>query len=179
MKKLTFLLFIPLLCAMTCDDDPCDDNVNYIINYDLVKVENNQKNYSIGDTLWLDAVVSRNQILQNSSQSSHDLFIKNETLSYNLNMFKSSNLGTDYQVYIDSDNLISIKGNAINNYFTLVKEDDTFVNKTGIKLTESGSFRINVNDISSYGSGGCHLATQIQTRILNSDAEDYYNFNVQ
>lgn len=178
MKKLTFLLFIPIFCATTCDDDPCDDNGYSFINQDLIKIEGNQISYNVGDTLWLDAVVSRNQILQ-YNQSNYDLFSKNETLSYMLNMFKNSSLGNDYQVYINTENLISIKGKAENNYFTLTKEGDTFVNYTGIKLIESGNFRISVDDIYSYGSSGCNSSVQIQTKILNSDEDNYYNFNVQ
>jgi len=178
MKKLTFLLFIPLFCATTCDDDPCENNVKYITNHDLIKVEENETIYNIGDTLWLNTTVSRIQMLQNG-QSTYDLFNENQTFAYYLSMFKNSNLGNDYQVYLSSENLISIKGNAESNYFTLVKENDNFVNRTGIKLVESGSFNINVSDISSYGSGGCNFSTQIQTKILNSDEYGNYNFNVQ
>jgi len=179
MKKFTFLLFLPLFCATTCDDDPCDDDGYSFINQDLIKVEENQTSYSVGDTLWLDSVVSRNQNLPYNPQLQYDLFSKNESLSYYLNMVKSSNLGDDYQVNIDTENLISIKGNAEGNYFILVREDNNYVNKTGIKLTESGNFKINVNTISSYGNSACNSSAQIQTRILNSDEDGNYNFNVE
>ncbi|WP_296150978.1 hypothetical protein [uncultured Flavobacterium sp.] len=177
MKKLIFLLFIPVFCATTCDDDPCDDNGYSFVNYDLVKVKENQTSYAVGDTLWLDAVVSRNQILQ-YNQSNYDLFSKNETLSYFLNMFKNPSSGNG-QVFLNTENLISIKGKAENNHFTLTKEGNTFANKTGIKLTESGNFKISVDDISSYGSSGCNSSVQIQTKILNSDEDNNFNFNVR
>ena len=63
--------------------------------------------------------------------------------------------------------------------YVSLRPNDNFVNRTGIKLVESGSFNINVSDISSYGSGGCNFSTQIQTKILNSDEYGNYNFNVQ
>lgn len=182
MKKLKFLLFIPFLCAMQCEPEgPCggDPHINYVINNTIISVENNATVFHIGDTIWINSVVNKNQSDANSSQNV-DLFDFDDKLSFNVNLLKTSSYNQDFPISLNESHIVSDKGVVFANTFIMVKEGDNFVNRTGIKLLETGHFKINCYEIYSYrDTYDCTTRTDIGTSIMNADNENYYNFIVE
>ncbi|RTY95078.1 hypothetical protein [Flavobacterium sp. GT3R68] len=182
MKKLKFLLFIPLLCAMQCEPEgPCGDNPtsNYVLHNNLISIETNGTTYHVGDTIWINAVVNKNQSDANSSQNIN-LFNFDNKLNFNVNLLKTSSYNQNFPISLNENHVVSDKGEVMANSFIMVKEGDNFVNRTGIKLLETGTFKINCAEISSYRDYyDCTTRTYIGTTISNADSENYYNFIVE
>lgn len=182
MKKLKFLLFIPFLCAMQCDgEDPCGNPPpsNYVVNNTIISVENNATTFHVGDTIWINSVLNRNQSDVNTSHNL-DLFDFDAKLSFNVNLLKTSSYNQDFSIVLNANHVVSDKGEVIANSFIMVQEGDNFVNRTGIKLLETGTFKINCFQIYSYRDNyDCTTRTDIGTTIMNADNENYYNFIVE
>lgn len=181
MKKLKFLFFIPLLCAMQCEpNDPCVNTPpnNYVINNSIISIENNAVTYQVGDTIWINSVVNKNQIDVNSKNV--DLYTYDDKLNFEINLYKTSSYNQDLPIYLNQDHIVVDKGEAFYSSLILVKENDNYVNRTGIKLLETGNFKIRNSYINSYRQNyDCTIRTEIESKIINADNDNNYNFTVE
>ena len=108
------------------------------------------------------------------------MFNFDDNLSFEITLLKTSNYSQDFSIALNENHVVVNKGQVVSNSFILVKEGDNFVNKTGIKLLETGNFKIGNSEISSARENfGCNIITHIGTKIINSDAENYYNIIVE
>lgn len=182
MKKLKFLFFIPLLCAMQCEpNDPCGNRPpdNYVINDNLIAIENNSGIFQVGDTLWMNTVINKNQIDINSSKNLN-LFNFDDKLYFEINLYKMSSYNQNLLIYLNQDHVVADKGEVQFNSFILVKEGDNYVNRVGIKLLESGSFKIQNSYINSYRQTyDCSIHTNIASKIINADTDNFYTIVVE
>lgn len=181
MKKLKFLFFIPLLCAMQCEpEDPCGNAPPSIsiINNSIISVENNTVTYQVGDTIWINSVVNKDQIDVNSKNV--DLYTYDDKLNFEINLYKTSIYNQDLPIYLNQDYVVVDKGEMFYNSFIFVQEGDNYVNRTGIKLLETGNFRIRNSYINSHRLNyDCTVRAYIETKIINADNDNNYNFTVE
>jgi len=183
MKILTYLMFIPFLSVGLCggDDDECEGGrVNYIQNNSLVTVQANSNHFGVGDTLWINTIVNKNQF-DITSNSEVNLFDIDKELSLGISYERASAYEQYFQINLNEDAVVSDKGQVIINNFILVQEGNNFVNRSGIKLLEAGNFRITDYDINSYKiDGRCSdPRSNIGTTISNANNGEFYEFSVE
>lgn len=149
MNKLILLLTVfPLLLATQCepDDQPCGKFVEMQIP-ELIAIENPQQQFSVTDTLWLNATVSRSQQLENTP---FDLFEFDETLSYYIEVVKESPFNSNNYIHLTQQAMVVASGEALDNIFILTKAGDTYHSRIGIKLLEPGNYTMKVYNINSH-----------------------------
>lgn len=176
-------MFIPFLNVGMCGgtDDDCEGaRVNYIENNNLVTVQANSNHFEIGDTLWINTIVNKNQF-DITSNSTVNLFDIDKELSLEISYERASAYDQYFQINLNEEAIVSNKGQVIVNSFILVKEGDNFVNRSGIKLLETGNFRITDYDINSYNieSRCSDPRSNIGTRISNANNGEFYEFSVE
>ena len=159
MKKIILLLsIIPFLIAFQCDDDSKCGNFVEFENPDLITIDNPQEIYQLGDTLWLSSRVDRFQTNTNSN-TVIDLYELDERLSYYIELKKASAFNGFNYINLNENSTVIDAGGAFYTTFILLKETDQFVSRTGIKLLESGSYTLNIYNVSSYNHErqGCNF----------------------
>lgn len=151
MKKIIFILALfPFLLAMRCveDDAPCG-SFTEIEKPDLITIENSQSTYNVDDVLWVSSTVDRFQTIPESN-TTIDLFVKDEKLSYYIELIKLSAFNDFNYIFLNENSTIIEQGEALSNTIILVKDGEQYKSKIGIKLLESGSYTLKITNVSSY-----------------------------
>lgn len=182
MKILSCLFFIPFLSVSMCggEGDDCEGGKNYNFETDnLITVQSASHTFQVGDTLWINSVVNKNQV--DVTGNAITIFDITDKLQFAPTYERVSAYGQYLQIQLGQEYLVPDKGALIYGTFILDKEGDNFVNRTGIKLLEAGNFRITANGLDSYKEDSkCsdpHVG--IFTHISNADVEGSYLFSVE
>lgn len=149
MKKILLLLVLcPILLATQCDPDdaPCGRLIEMQKN-DLISIENHPAEYNLNDVLWLNASVDRNQ---QTSNSTFDLFEFNDKLAYYVELKKESVYNQNNFLLLNEQTTIVNQGESDGNTFILTKDGNSFKNRIGIKLLESGNYTLTIYNIGSH-----------------------------
>ncbi|KQS53344.1 MAG: hypothetical protein KAF41_10855 [Flavobacterium sp.] len=175
MKKLILLLAtFPFLLATQCDpdDSPCGRFIE-IHKDDLITIENRQAEYSLNDVLWLTASVDRNQ---ETSDSNIDLFELDHKLYYDVVLKKESAYIEYNYLTLSTRTTVIAQGESERNFFILIRDGNSFKNRIGIRLLESGNYTLTINNIRSYKSynGNCNFTTfSILTDFNEMDSNSF------
>lgn len=180
MKKIALILFLfPFLLATQCDEDdrPCGRYVEWQ-KPNLISIENQQTTYTVGDVLWLSAIVDRNQ---DNGNATIDLFAFDTKLSYYIDLKKSSVYNTFFYLYLNDNTSVVEQGEAESNTVILTPENDTFKSKFGIKLLESGTYTLTVYNIASYNPNqvGCNFTRHSLVTDFSELESNTFTFEVQ
>jgi hypothetical protein len=183
MKKITFfvLLIAPFLMAMQCEPEPCTPKITQKFKENLITVENLQNTYNVGDILWLSSDLERNQNFTNPTETI-DLFSFDMDLGFGLQFYKSSVYNPEIYLCLDETTTEITNGSLNNcNFFVYEKNGDTLKSRVGIKLLETGNYRIAIYNIASFRELGLKCedsAIDINTTFSNNN-EQLISFTVQ
>ena len=182
MKKILFLLtFSPFLLAFQCDPEPepCGEYIEFE-KPNLVTIENAQAIYSVGDVLWLTSAVDRNQINSNNGDLI-DLFESNEKLSYYIDFRKSSAYNDYFNLYLNENTTIIEQGEAYSNFIILLKDDEKFKSKIGVKLLEPGTYSLNLYNVATYNPDrvGCNFTSYSMITDFSGIESNLFTFVVE
>ena len=89
MKKFVLILLSPLFLAFQCEEEPCMREVIQQSKPELITIENLQSTYNVGDILWLNSTLTRNQNFENTTEIV-DLFSYELDFAFGVNFYKSS-----------------------------------------------------------------------------------------
>jgi hypothetical protein len=184
MKKISLLfLFIPLFMAFQCETgEPC--NINNITKekQGLITVENLQVSYNVGDIIWLNSNLERIQNFDNTSETT-DLFSYTLDYSFGIQFYKSSVYNSSIYLCLD-ENTTEITNGSLGsfcNLFVYEKVDDFLNCRVGIKLLETGNYKIELSRIQTFRENGLNCedtSINIDTSFSNNN-EQYFNFTVE
>ncbi|WP_291115824.1 hypothetical protein [Flavobacterium sp. UBA6135] len=182
MKKIIFILALfPFLLALRCveDDAPCG-GFTEIEKPDLITIENSQPVYNMNDVLWLSSTVDRFQTI-NESNTTVDLFAKDEKLSYYIELIKLSAFNDFNYIFLNQNSTIIEQGEALFNTIILVKDGEQYKSKIGIKLLESGTYTLKITNISSYHVEpvGCNYTVFAMYTDFNGIESNTFTFEVE
>lgn len=173
MKKLIkIFLFLPLLLAFKCgEEEDCFGKLSTYEKPNLITIDNLQTNYTIGDTLWIS---SNLEILQDFDGVNVDLLAFDDQIGYSFNFYKNSVYNPEIYLCVDNTTTTFQNGNLINywgcNQVAYERVNNELKSKVGIKLLESGNYRMEFYNINSFKENGynCHeQKIQINTTISN------------
>jgi len=194
--SLTYIIpFSLLLCVATCGSDGCGEfypEQYNVENNSLIEIENNINTFNVGETIYIISTITDVQTTTENLQFNISDFHNYDSLDYLLGLYKETNFGTLSKITVSQNNIEIISGDIIaddnvNNPTILVKNallNDTFSSKFGIKLLESGTYYLGSNYIDNNKgtitiySGNSDGDLILRTHIINSNADDFYQFTV-
>lgn len=183
MKKIIILILIvsPLFMAFQCEPpEPCSPSILQKNKPNLINIENLQTSYNLGDIIWLNSNLDRNQVFENSTETI-DLFNYPLDYAYSIQFNKSSVYNPSIYLCVD-ENTSEITNGSIKNCNLLVYEKvgDVLKSRVGIKLLETGSYELSVYNISTFRETGLtcgDTALDIHTTFNNN--QQLITFTVQ
>lgn len=197
MKSRPLLFVFLLLCVTYACEEP-DNNIAeplLVINNDIISVENNQTNFAIGETVYLDILIENNQttideeILQLTEFT--DSEIEESSVSAELKVFKETSLNTLTEIVFSDDDIEVVDGGVLINNTTIesisLYDGTNFTCRFGLTLPGPGTYFISgpfllfpdksgtvIFDVGSNDSGALTLGS----KIINSNADGAYELTV-
>lgn len=184
MKKIIILFLIaPILMATQCEDEGCIPSITQKTKFDLITIENLQTNYNVGDIIWLNSSLSRNQEF-NETPENIDLFNYQLDFAFGVQFYKLSVYNPEIYLCLD-ENTTEITQGSLNenlgcNLFVYERTDNQLKCRVGIKLLETGNYKLSINNISNFRETGltCNdQAIDIYTTFSNNNLQSV-NFSV-
>ena len=186
MKKNILLLFVaPLLLAFQCEpNDPCYPKITQKSKPNLITIENLQNTYDIGDIIWFNSTLDRIQNFENPNETI-DLFSFPLDYGFGIQFYKSSVYNPEIFLCLN-DNTTEIAHGSLNetlgcNLFVYEKSDTELKCRIGIKLLESGNYKLSIYNISNFRNTGLNCndkGLDINTTFSNNNQQEI-NFTVQ
>lgn len=183
MKKITLfvLLVAPFLMATQCEPEPCTPKVSQKFKENLITIENLQNTYNIGDIIWLNSYLDRNQTFTDPTETI-DLLTYPMDFGFGLQFYKSSVYNPEIYLCLDENTTEITNGSLINcNLFVYEKVGNNLKSRVGIKLLETGNYKISIYNIASFRESGLNCndkAIDINTTFSNNN-EQMISFTVQ
>ena len=186
-----YLALVCLLSAFQCDDDYKPDEV--VENLELVTVQDNKKEFSVGDYIFITSSISNEQItIDGKTINLRDYMSADETsLFFDLEISKVESNGLETSYFLtdaqEIEGTIFVQDQSP--FFNIISPYNgttaTFSSKIGVKLTEPGTFALKtaiIKDrtyIISFDSQSALGTLQLNTNIANSDNDGIYRFTVE
>ncbi|PIB31492.1 hypothetical protein [Maribacter sp. 4G9] len=147
--KSNFFLLMLLLFFYSCYTND-EEGFSYIqIEVENALVVDNQGNYMVGDTLFVNLNFSR-YLQEDGYTNLLDIYKSTaaERFSYSLDLEKFSTISNDYiRTPIAPENIYAVTGELQNEYGEVVavlnENRDIYSSRIGIVLKESGNYRLN------------------------------------
>jgi len=183
MKKLFLLLAIsPFLVAMQCEPgEPCTAEVSQKYKESLITIENLQNTYSIGDIIWLSSTLDKYQTFSNPNETI-DLFSYPLDFEFGIQFYKSLVYNPEIYLCLDENTTESTLGYLNGcNLFVFEKIGDNLKSRVGIKLLETGNYKISIFNIATFRNSGLTCddkGLDIYTTFSNNNLQTV-NFTVQ
>lgn len=185
------------LCASLCGcpTEEIYEQIN-ILNNNIIKIENNQNTFKLGDKLNLTISIDNQQVTTNNKTILLSDYISTTTSEkatiYNyFILYKKTNFNTFAKIPITNDVIEVLNGTVTtSNEYIQVKsflKDDKFVSEFRISLLESGTFYLSGNNFydpdingKTYFNVNSTPNTNISllSNIINSDEKNLYKFTV-
>ncbi|CAM3706377.1 hypothetical protein FLGE108171_11450 [Flavobacterium gelidilacus] len=171
-KALLLFLIIPFMAFQCEPGEPCEPAIKQKSKPNLITVENLQTNYIVGDIIWLNSSLEKNQLFENPNETI-DLLSYPLDYALGFQFYKSSLYSTDTYLCIDeSSSEVTIGSNNNCNTFVYEKDGDFLKSRVGIKLLETGNFKIILSSISTFRETGLNCgdnALDIYTTFSNNN----------
>lgn len=174
----------PFLLATQCDPEPCNIVVSRKNKENLITIENLQSTYNIGDIIWLNSTLDRNQDFNNPNQTI-DLFSFPLDYAFGVQFYKVSIYNPEIYLCLDEDTTEITQGrlNENNgcNLFVYEKINDQLKCRVGVKLLETGNYKLSVYNISTFKNSGLDCGDKgldINTTFSNNNLQNII-FTVQ
>ena len=184
MKKLLLILLTPLFFAFQCEPEPCMPIVTQKSKPQLITIENLQSTYQVGDILWLTSTLARSQNFENPNEIV-DLFSYNLDFAFGLNFYKSSIYNPEISLCLDSNTTEITQGNLNENLscnlFVYEKIGNELKCRIGIKLLETGNYKLSIFNIANFRENGLNCEDKgldIFTTFSNNN-QQMIQFSVQ
>ena len=186
MKKNILLLFVaPLLLAFQCEpNDPCYPKITQKSKPNLITIENLQPTYNVGDIIWFNSTLDRIQNFENPSETI-DLFSFPLDYAFGIQFYKSSVYNPEIFLCLNSTTT-EIDQETLNetlgcNLFVYEKIGDELKCRIGVKLLETGNYKLSIYNISTFRETGLNCGDKgldIFTTFSNNNQQEI-NFTVQ
>ncbi|MFD2909342.1 hypothetical protein ACFSX9_11450 [Flavobacterium ardleyense] len=182
MKKLFLLLLLIPLLAFKCEgEEPCFPTIKQIYKPNLITVENLQTTYNLGDIIWFNSTLDRNQTFENPTETI-DLFSYPLEYSWGVQFYRSSVYNSEIYLCLDSTTTEITNGSINNcNLFEYEKVGDVLKSRVGIKILETGVYKINLYKIATFRNEGLNCddkGLDISTTLSNNNQQTI-NFTVE
>ena len=195
-RSVLYLFFIVLLSAFQCGDDTFEPD-NLVENSDLVIVQDNKTSFEVGEYIFINTSIdNEQQTIDDRVIALKDFFTGGEhSLDYSLGLFRMNELNEKVPVFIENAQASegTIEFNDQNPYFNIISPYDAnserFSSAVGVRLDLAGDYMLAPDaarfeddvhfiyfDLSGLGSLG---TLQLNTSILNADADGIYRFTVE
>lgn len=179
---LRICVLLPFLLAFQCgEEEPCFGKYTTIEIPSLITIENFEQNYNVNDTLWISSTLNQFQTLNNETI---DLDTFDDEIGFGFQFYRSSVFNPEIFLCVSDETTNFQNGNLIDYYgcnqVTYEKNGTEYKSKFGIKLVESGNYRLEFYNISSFKESGydCNeRVLQIKTSISNTNSNSF-NFTV-
>lgn len=185
------------LCASLCGcpTEEIYEQIN-ILNNNIIKIENNQNTFKLGDKLNLKISIDNQQVTTNNKTILLSDYIsttnsEKATIYNYFILYKKTNFNTFAKIPITNDVIEILNGTVTtSNEYIQVKsflKDDKFVSEFKISLLESGTFYLSGNNFydsdingKTYFNVNSTPNTNISllSNIVNSDEKNLYKFTV-
>lgn len=185
------------LCASLCGcpTEEIYEQIN-ILNNNIIKIENNQNTFKLGDKLNLKISIDNQQVTTNNKTILLSDYIsttnsEKATIYNYFILYKKTNFNTFAKIPITNDVIEVLNGTVTtSNEYIQVKsflKDDKFVSEFRISLLESGTFYLSGNNFydsdingKTYFNVNSTPNTNISllSNIVNSDEKNLYKFTV-
>lgn len=185
------------LCASLCGcpTEEIYEQIN-ILNNNIIKIENNQNTFKLGDKLNLKISIDNQQVTTNNKTILLSDYIsttnsEKATIYNYFILYKKTNFNTFAKIPITNDVIEVLNGTVTtSNEYIQVKsflKDDKFVSEFRISLLESGTFYLSGNNFydpdingKTYFNVNSTPNTNISllSNIINSDEKNLYKFTV-
>ncbi len=186
MKKIALLLFItPLFLAFQCEpDDSCSAEITQKEKPNLITIENLQTTYNVGDIIWFSSTLERNQNFENPSETI-DLYSFPLDYGFGIQFYKSSVYNPEIYLCLNSTTteiaLGNLNGTLGCNLFVYEKIGDELKCRIGVKLLETGNYKLTIYNITTFKETGLNCGDKgldINTTFSNNNQQEI-NFIVQ
>lgn len=185
MKKLVLILLSPLFLAFQCEPgEPCMPQVAQKSKPLLITIENLQSTYNVGDILWLNSTLARNQNFENTTEII-DLFSYELDFAFGVNFYKSSIYNPEIYLCLNNNtteiNIGNLNENLGCNLFVYEKIGSELKCRIGIKLLETGNYKLSIFQISNFRETGLNCEDKgldIATTFSNNN-QQMIQFTVQ
>lgn len=185
------------LCASLCGcpTEEIYEQIN-ILNNNIIKIENNQNTFKLGDKLNLTISIDNQQVTTNNKTILLSDYIsttnsEKATIYNYFILYKKTDFNTFAKIPITNDVIEVLNGTVTtSNEYIQVKsflKDDKFVSEFRISLLESGTFYLSGNNFydpdingKTYFNVNSTPNTNISllSNIINSDEKNLYKFTV-
>lgn len=196
--KLRPLLFVFLLLCVSFACEEPDNNIVeplLVINNDIISVENNQTNFAIGETVYLDILIENDQTTVDNEVLQLTEFTNSEIgesfVSAEFKIFEETSIDTLSEIVLSDEDIEVVDGDVrINNNSieTISIYDGTnFTCRFGLTLPGPGTYFISgpfllfpdksgtvIFEVGSNDSGALTLGS----KIVNSNADGAYEITV-
>jgi hypothetical protein len=182
MKKIIIIvLLFPFLIATQCEEEPCLPIIKQRNKPNLITVENLQSTYNVGDILWINSTLERNQAFDNPNETI-DLFDYPLDFEFGLQFYKLSVYNPEIYLCLNENTTVITNGSLNTcNLFVYEKIANTLKCRIGIKLLEPGNYKISIFNIATFRNSGLTCDDQgldIYTTFSNDNLQNI-NFTVQ
>ena len=185
------------LCASLCGcpTEEIYEQIN-ILNNNIIKIENNQNTFKLGDKLNLTISIDNQQVTTNNKTILLSDYIsttnsEKATIYNYFILYKKTDFNTFAKIPVTNDVIEVLNGTVTtSNEYIQVKsflKDDKFVSEFRISLLESGTFYLSGNNFydpdingKTYFNVNSTPNTNISllSNIINSDEKNLYKFTV-
>jgi hypothetical protein len=186
MRKLLLLfLLLPIFLAFQCEPgEPCTAKITQKSKPNLITIENLQATYNVGDIIWLNSTLEKNQNFDNPNETI-DLFSYPLEYALGIQFYKSSIYNPEIYLCLNSTTT-EIDQGTLNetlgcNLFVYEKIGDELKCRIGVKLLETGNYKLSIYNISTFRETGLNCGDKgldIFTTFSNNNQQEI-NFTVQ
>jgi hypothetical protein len=186
MKKIVFLILItPLFLAFQCGPgDPCFAKIAQKVKPNLITIDNLQDTYTVGDIIWLSSTLERIQNFENPNETI-DLFSFPFDYGFGIQFYKSSVYNPEIFLCLNNNTTEIVYGSLNEtlgcNLFVYEKIGNVLKCRIGVKLLETGNYKLSVYDISTFRELGLNCndkGLDINTTFSNNNQQEI-TFTVQ
>ena len=186
MKKIVFLILItPLFLAFQCGPgDPCFAKIAQKAKPNLITIDNLQDTYTVGDIIWLSSTLERIQNFENPNETI-DLFSFPFDYGFGIKFYKSSVYNPEIFLCLNNNTTEIVYGSLNEtlgcNLFVYEKIGNVLKCRIGVKLLETGNYKLSVYDISTFRELGLNCndkGLDINTTFSNNNQQEI-TFTVQ
>ena len=178
-KTLLLLLIAPLFLAFQCEPgDPCSAKITQKSKSNLITIENLQPTYNVGDIIWFNSTLERIQNFENPSETI-DLFSFPLDYAFGIQFYKSSVYNPEIFLCLNSTTTEISLGNLNEtlgcNLFVYEKFGNELKCRIGIKLLETGNYKMSIYNISTFRETGLNCGDNgldINTTFSNNNQQE-------
>ncbi len=185
MKKIFLsLLIIPLLAFQCEPGEPCQATIKQKTKPNLITIENLQSTYNVGDIIWFNSTLESIQNFESPTETI-DLFSYELDFAWGVQFYKTSVYNPEIFLCLNSITT-EITDGSLNetmgcNLFVYEKRNNEFKSRVGIKLLETGNYKLSIYSISNFRETGLNCddkGLDIRTTFSNNDQQTI-NFTVE